>query len=303
MIDVLFIFSRKMWDPFFSGGRLITTDEEERKKEIERLRKKYHDILVEYAKFQAEYPYTTKRAAKIIARRNRPKRPKLRGVKSEDPEDDLVYPLALENLKKAKKKMPTMKDTRTQEEILDSYARQMEESPGNFAMNFDESRRNIRNAKPVILFEVDMKKIPFVQGLKWDETGRIPHLKKWLSKEFGRSAKVFDSSSTKFLVTPVDVTDDLKTITKVHPQRFYTWFSSATGGKKAVIGIDIANTDALKKFLDFVDDFKLAKTMDLGNEHGIAVVGSEKYPQRHYNFRTMKASGKIPRKKSSCSCR
>lgn len=293
-----------MWDPFFEGGRLITIDEEERQREIERLRKKYHDILVEYAKFQAEYPYTTKRAAMILARRNRPKRPKLRGRKSEDPEDDLMYPLPLENLKEAKKKMPTMKDTRTAEQVMESYAKQMEESPGNFAVNFDETKRDVRNAKPVALFEVDLKKVPSVEGVKPGDYFRLPHLKKWLSKEFGRSAKVYDSSKTKFIVKPVEVDRDLKNIVKVHPERFYTWFSSASGGKTAVVGIDISDTNALGKFLDFAETLKLGKGLDIGTETGIAVVGSEKYPQRHYNFRTMKASGKIPRKKKrTCLCR
>ena len=285
-----------MCDPFFDGGRLITTDEEERRREIERLKKKYHDVLVEYARFQAEYPYTIRRAAKILERRNRPKRPKLRGVRSDDPEDDLIYPLALENLKKTKKEMPTMKDTRTQEEVLESYAKQMDESLGNFATNFDESQRNIRNAKPVALFEVNLKRLPSIEGVKPGDYFGIPHLKKWLSKEFGRTAKVYDSSKTKFLVKPVELDRDFKKIEKVLPERFYTWWSAATGGKTAIVGIDITNTDGLRWFLDLCDE-GLGKIFETGTKYGIAIVGSEKYPQRYYNFRNMKASGKIPRKK------
>lgn len=276
---------------FFNGGRLITTDEEERKREIIRLKRKYHDTLVEYAKFQAEYPYTVKRAAKILARRNRLRRSKLRGVKSNDPHDDLIYPLVLENLQKAKKKMPKMRDTRTQKEVLESYSKQMEESPGDFAVNFDESKRNITNAKPVALFEINLKNLPDVEGVRSEEYYKLPHLRKWLSKEFGRSAKVYDSSQTKFIVKPVELDRDFKNVEKVLPERFYTWFSSAKGGLTAVVGIDIANTDGLRKIVDLCDEIHLGKPMQIGSRYGTAIVGSEKYPQRYYDHKTLKASG------------
>lgn len=76
-----------MMDPYFSGGRLITTDEGERQREIERLKRKYADVIEKYAEFRAEYPYTTRKAREILARQARYK-----GKRSSDPNDDIIYP-------------------------------------------------------------------------------------------------------------------------------------------------------------------------------------------------------------------
>ena len=78
------------------AGRLITTDAGERAREIQRLNEKYKDIIKEYAKFRAEYPYTIARAAKILERRrNREakKAKKVVGIRNpNDALDDLLYP-------------------------------------------------------------------------------------------------------------------------------------------------------------------------------------------------------------------
>ena len=54
---------------WYTAGRLITTNDEERLKEIARLRERYSDALRNFARFRAEYPYTLARAKAILERR------------------------------------------------------------------------------------------------------------------------------------------------------------------------------------------------------------------------------------------
>lgn len=81
-------------------GRLMPTSEEEREREIARLREKYRQTLRHYAKFRAEYPYTVAKAAQIRARREASKarraarraNPTSRRGRSSDKYEDIVYP-------------------------------------------------------------------------------------------------------------------------------------------------------------------------------------------------------------------